>query len=398
MDNSHSPDSYLSRFQTRSAVIGLLAFAICVAAAFIDPEQFFRSYLVSYVFWVGVTVGTLALLLLHNLVGGGWGFLIRRILEAGCQTAPLMVLLFLPILFGMHDLYIWTHEDVVAADEALQHKQPYLNFQFFAVRAVFYFAVWIVLATILRRWSLEQDRTGDGYLTRKMELLSGPGLVAYGLTVTFASVDWIMSLEPHWFSTIYGLIFMMGQGISALAFATILVVALSGHSPISERMTPRHLRDLGTLMFAFVMLWAYVSFSQYLIIWSANLPEEIPWYLQRASDGWQTIAIIVVVFHFAVPFSMLLSRHIKRRAKVMVVVAAMMLVMRYVDLFWYIVPAFGGHDGGPSPLHVHWLDLVAPIGIGGLWLWYFAWQLNGKPLMPLHDPRMEDAFAGGEGH
>jgi hypothetical protein len=288
----------------------------------------------------------------------------------------------------------------VAADKVLQHKTPYLNVTFFTVRAAFYFAVWFAFSTILRRLSLRQDRTGDGYLTRKMELLSGPGLVAYGLTVTFASVDWIMSLEPHWFSTIYGLIFMMGQGVSALAFSILLLVRLSGAEPISERLTARHLRDLGTLMFAFVMLWAYVSFSQYLIIWSANLPEEIPWYIQRSGGGWLAIAVVVVVFHFAVPFSLLLSRYIKRRAKVMVVVSLLMLVMRYVDLYWYIVPGFGGHGAhaGPTPVHVHWMDPLALIGIGGLWLWFFARQLGGKPLMPTHDPRMEDAFAGGEGH
>jgi hypothetical protein len=400
MNKSTSDTAHLGRFGNLAGVVGLVALAICAAGALVNPEQFFHSYLVAYVFWIGIALGSLALFMLHNLVGGGWGFLIRRILEASSQTMPLLALLFVPILLGMHELYIWTHEDVVAGDEALLHKQPYLNVGFFAARAVFYFIVWTTFATILRRWSLQQDRSGDGYMTRKMELVSGPGMVAFGLTATFASVDWIMSLEPHWFSTIYGLIFMMGQGVSALAFATILVVKLSDKSPISDRMTPGHLRDLGTLMFAFVMLWAYVSFSQYLIIWSANLPEEIPWYIQRSGGGWLAIAVVVVIFHFAVPFSLLLSRYIKRRAKVMVSVSVMMLLMRYVDLFWYVVPGFSGHGehAGPTPVHVHWMDPLTLIGIGGVWLWFFVKHLDGKPLMPLHDPRMEDAFAGGEGH
>lgn len=401
MAETESLHPFLSRLQKRALPVGVIALAACFGGAFLNPGQFYQSYLVAFLFWVGVSLGCLALLMLHHLVGGGWGFIIRRLLEAGSRTVPLMVVLFIPIVLGMHDLYIWTHPSVVAADRALQDKHIYLNTPFFLIRAAVYFLVWMGFAWLLSRWSLQQDRTGDASLTRRMQLLSGPGLVIYGITVTFASIDWVMSLEPHWFSTIYGMIFMVGQVLSTLAIAILLVVKLSDRSPIGDVMSPRYLRDLGTLLLAFVMLWAYVSFSQYLIIWAGNLTDEIPWYVQRTETGWKWIALVLVVFHFALPFTLLLSRRIKRRVAVLSAIAGLMVIMRLVDLFWFVAPAFAGHATGAvaGGVHVHWMDLVAPIGIGGLWLWFFTRQMEGKALMPLHDPRMAEAFASsGEGH
>ncbi len=403
MEQTESLDHpLLNRVQQRSLVVGVVALSACVGGALLDPAQFFQAYLVGYLFWVGIALGCLGLVMLHHLVGGGWGFLIRRLLEAGIRTFPLLALLFVPVLVGMHELYVWTHADLVASDEILLHKRPYLNIPFFVVRTAIYFLIWIGAGHFLSRWSLEQDRTGDASLTRRMQTLSGPGLVVFGLSVTFASIDWVMSLEPHWFSTIYGMIFIIGQALAALALSIVWVVGLSDREPLSEVMSPRYLRDLGTLMFAFVMLWAYVSFSQYLIIWSGNLAEEVPWYLQRTAGAWGWIALMVVLFHFALPFSLLLSRHVKRRAKVLTTIAGGMLLMRLVDLFWYVVPAFGGH----GEAHAHaafpaagiWMYLAAPAGIGGLWLAFFARQLKGKALLPLRDPGLEEAFASGEGH
>lgn len=389
---------FLDQIQRQSLFVGIVALAVCVVGALVSPEQFFRSYLFGYLFWIGIALGSIALVMLHHVVGGGWGFLIRRLLEAASRTMPLMALLFIPILAGMHYIFMWTHADLVAVDEILQHKQPYLNVPFFITRAVVYFLIWTGMVFFLSRWSLEQDRTGDLSLSRRLQMLSGPGLLLYGITVTFASIDWVMSLEPHWFSTIYGLLFIIGQALATMAFAIVMVAKLSDRKPLSDLASPKHLRDLGTLMFAFVMLWAYFSFSQWLIIWAGDLPEENSWYLSRIKGGWGWIALAVILFHFVLPFSLLLSRQIKRRAKVMMGVAIGMLFMRLVDLFWIVTPAFGGHGSHSAPVHIHWMDLAAPIGIGGLWLAFFAWQLKGKSLTPIKDPGLEEVLASAEGH
>lgn len=375
----------LDRLQRQSLVIGVVGLLLYTVGGWANPEQFFRSYLLAYVFWVGISLGSLGVVMLHHLTGGGWGFVIRRLLESGTRTLPLMALLFVPLLFGMSDLYVWARPDAVAADEILQHKSAYLNPSFFMLRTAIYFAAWIGVASLLNRWSGEQDRTAAPGLTRRLQLLSGPGLVLYGLTVTFASVDWVMSLEPHWFSSIYGILFMVGQGLASLAFATALAVALADRPPLSELVSPARLHDLGNLLLAFVMLWTYIAFSQFLIIWSGNLPEEIPWYLHRTGGGWQWIGLFLLAFHFALPFLLLLSRQIKRDARMLMIVSAAIIAMRLVDLYWLVVPAFH-----PDGVRLHWMDLAAPVGIGGLWMAVFAWQLKQRPLVPIHDPRLKE--------
>jgi hypothetical protein len=342
----------------------------------------------AYLFWTGIALGCFAIVMLHHMVGGGWGFVIRRLLESGTRTIPLMAVLFLPLFLGLHDLYEWTHSEVVSNDEVLQHKSPYLNVTSFSIRAAAYFAIWMIGAYFLNKWSLEQDRTADRALTRRLQILSGPGLVVYGATVTFASVDWAMSLEPHWFSTIYGIVFMVGQGLATLAFMIIALALLANRKPLSDVVSPQHFHDLGNLMLAFVMLWAYVVFSQFLIIWSGNLPEEIPWYLRRTEGGWQWIAIMLAVFHFALPFVLLLSRGTKRKVRALAMVAVAMIFMRLIDMFWLVAPA---HRTG---LSIHWLDVAAPIGIGGIWVAAFVWQLKGKALLPIYDPRLEETLHG----
>ncbi len=375
----------LDRLQRQSLMIGVVGLLLYTVGGWANPEQFFRSYLLAYVFWVGISLGSLGVVMLHHLTGGGWGFVIRRLLESGTRTLPLMALLFVPLLFGMSDLYVWARPDAVAADEILQHKSAYLNPSFFMLRTAIYFAAWIGVASLLNRWSGEQDRTAAPGLTRRLQLLSGPGLVLYGLTVTFASVDWVMSLEPHWFSSIYGILFMVGQGLASLAFATALAVALADRPPLSELVSPARLHDLGNLLLAFVMLWTYIAFSQFLIIWSGNLPEEIPWYLHRTGGGWQWIGLFLLAFHFALPFLLLLSRQIKRDARMLMIVSAAIIAMRLVDLYWLVVPAFH-----PDGVRLHWMDLAAPVGIGGLWMAVFAWQLKQRPLVPIHDPRLKE--------
>jgi hypothetical protein len=379
---------HLDRIQRLALIIGGVGVGLCVIGLFVNRPQFFQSYLLGYLLWISVPLGCFAIVMLHHMVGGGWGFVIRRLLEAGTRTFLPMLVLFVPILFGMHDLYEWTH-DAARNDAVLQHKSAYLNLPFFWTRTAIYFVVWIGLAYLLNRWSLQQDKTGDRDLTRKLQDMSGPGLLLYGATATFASVDWAMSLEPHWFSTIYGILFMVGQGLTTLAFMIVALALLVRHRPLSDVVTQSHFHDLGNLMLAFVMLWGYVGISQYLIIWSGNLPEEIPWYLNRTQGGWQWVALLLVVCQFALPFLLLLSRTTKRTIRALATLAGVIIFVRLLDLFWLVMPAFH-----PKDLHIHWMDLAAPIGIGGLWIAAFVWQLKGHPLLPVHDPRLEQTLHG----
>ncbi len=388
MTSTESLQPELDRFQQGSLAVGGIALALCVVGAFPDPTQFFRSYLFAFVFWVGVALGSMAILMLHHMVGGTWGFAIRRLLESGTRTFLLMAALVIPILFGMPLLYKWASPGAVGQGTIWQHvhEHPYLNAPFFIVREVIYFVTWILLAYFLNRWSVEQDRTAEPGLMGRLQNLSGPGLVIYGLTVTYASVDWVMSLEPQWFSTIYGMIFMVSEALAAMAFVTVAVMLLSNRKPLSNVVTPSLFNDYGNLLLTFTMLWAYLSFSQYLIIWSGNLQDEIPWYTSRATGGWAWVALFLIVFHFAVPFLLLLSRFIKRRMRVLAVVAALLILMSMIDLFWLTAPAYERAEP-----QFHWMDWVAMIGIGGLWTARFISQLKAKPLLPLHDPRFEGA-------
>ena len=379
MSRPVTPDEGMDRLRRIALLIGVSATAAVLLGAWYNLDQFFRSYLFGYLFWAGIAIGSMALVMLHNLTGGGWGIIIRRCLEASMRTLPLMALLVLPLLLGLPHLYLWARPEAVAADKLLQHKSGYLNAPFFAGRTAGYFAVWLVLAFLLSRWSGQQDRTSDPQVKRRLRMLSGPGLVLYGLTATFASVDWVMSLEPHWFSTIYGMLFMVGQGLAALALALVAVMLLCDREPLAEAVTGQRLNDLGNLMLAFVMLWAYLSFSQFLIIWSGNLPEEIEWYKHRLHGGWMMAALLLVIFHFAAPFVVLLSRGVKRKVRVLGTVAAGIFVFRLVDLYWIMGP---GH--GTSGLHLHWMDVAVPLAIGGLWAEMFVRRLQSRPLVPVH--------------
>ena len=361
-------------------IVGAACLLVSLLGALTATDQFFRSWLLAYLFWFAIALGALPLVMLHHLVGGKWGFATRRILESVTRTLPLMALLFVPVVLGIHSLYEWSHEDVVAQDIILQHKSPYLNSTFFVVRAALYFALWITLGFFLNRWSAEQDTTRDAAIVKRFQRLSGPGLIIYALTITFAATDWVMSLEPHWFSTIYGMMFMVGQTLTTLAFVIAILALLADTPPLSNFLKPEILNDLGNLLFAFIMLWAYLSFSQYIIIWSGNLPEEIPWYLRRSRGGWQWIAVALALFHFAIPFFLLLVRRYKRRRQVISAIAIAVVVMRLVDLMWLVVPA---HE---PAFHVHWLDLATLAGIGGLWIAGFSRQLRKRSLLPLGDP------------
>jgi hypothetical protein len=388
MRSLHQGRPQLDRISSQVYLGGLAGLAVCGAGALLWPEQFFRSYLFAFLFWAGIALGSLAILMLHHLVAGAWGFMIQRTLEAATRTLPVVALLFVPVALGLHSLYEWTHADVVAADKVLQFKRPYLNEGFFLLRSAGYFVAWIGLAWLLSHFSGQQDRQHAERPTLRLQGLSGPGLALFVLTVSFASVDWIMSLEPHWFSTIYGILIGMGQVLSALAFAIVVTRLAMEQEPMRGVVESGHFHDLGNLLLAFVMLWAYMAFSQFLIIWSGNLPEEVPYYITRANTSWKWIGMALVGLHFAVPFLVLLSRGSKQNARLLSLVAGGILLMRLVDNFWLVAPAF--HRDG---LRLHVLDLLLPLAIGGIWLSAFLWQLGRRSMLPTHDPRLQEALS-----
>ncbi len=381
----------LARLQQRALVVGILGLAAGAVGAVLNLDQFFRSWLIGFMFCLGLSIGPLALLMLQHMSGGQWGLVGRRVFEAASRNLPFVALMFIPILFGLPRLYEWARPEAVQADHILQMKAPYLNVPFFIARAVLYFALWIGGAWLLNAWSAAQDR-GEVATTpadsRRFRVLSAPGLIVYVLTMTFASTDWIMSLDPHWYSTIFGFIFVAGQGLTGLALVIVVLSALATTQPYATYLNTRHFLDLGKLLLAFVMLWAYFSFSQFLIIWAGNLPEEITFFAERLRGGWQWVSLAILLGHFVLPFVLLLSRDLKRRPRLLAQVAIVILLFRFVDLLWLVEPMFG-HENFP----LHWMNLVIPAGLVGVWFFLFARQLRSRPLLPLNDPFFKEAFA-----
>ena len=381
----------MRQWRIRFAVLGVIGLAATAAGLFaVSPDQFYHSWLWSYLFVLGVASGCLAWLMVQYLSGGAWGVVMRRSAEAAARTLPLVALLFIPVLIGIPNLYPWSHPNVVAAEEIVRHQRPYLNLPFFLIRAAVYLGGWCFMSWYLNRWSAIEDREGGQAPRRKMGALSGPGLIFWGFAVTFMSTDWVLSIHSEWTSTMYGLLIVAGQALSSMAFLIAVIVFLSARKPMADVVTPRHLHDLGKLMFAVIMLWSYFSFSQFLIIWAGNLPDEIPWYLVRLRGGWQYVALVIVVGHFALPFALLLSRDLKRNFKLLRNIAVFVLAMRVVDTYWQVAPHFRSGSFGMS-----WVDVSALAGLGGIWMAYFLHQLAKRPLVPLNDPYLSEALQHG---
>jgi hypothetical protein len=381
----------LDRLQRLALGVGIVALALSALGAVVDRGQFLSSWLLGVTYWLGISIGCLALAMIHHLTGGAWGIPVRRVFEAAAGVLPLLALLFLPVLFGLDELYLWARPEA-AADPVLQHKAPYLNEPFFVLRSAAYFLAWGGLAFWLRGLSSRQDRAPDPALTKRMQAVAAPGLVVWAMVTTFAYVDWLMSLEPHWFSTIYGVYFFGGTGLASMAFLIVVALLLARREPLAGLIGPRHFHDWGKLMFAFVLLWTYFAVSQLIIIWTGNLPEEIEWYLHRMSHGWQYVGLALALGHFALPFALLLSRDLKLHMQRLAGVAAFVLVMRWVDHLWQIAPAFH-----PEGVRVHWLDVAAPLAVGGLWLATFVWLYKRRPILPINDPYLEESL-GDEAH
>jgi hypothetical protein len=383
----NSPETYgpqLDRVQKRAGFVGVVGFLFCVLIFFRDRDQFFHSYLYAYIYWISIPFGSIAILMLHHLTGGRWGYPLRRILEAGTRTLPLMAVLYIPIWFGMSRLYPWTNPDEFPDDYLHHFKKTYLSPGFFTARTILYFMILFGIIYLLNKWSADQDRTGDPIIQHRLGFMSGPAVVLWAFVVTGAAFDWVMSLEPEWYSTIYGLIFVDVEVLLTLSFVLFVFGRLSKDGPLKDSVRIQDYNDQGNLMFAFLMLWGYLSFDQFLLIYATNLKDEIPWYLTRAFTGWGFVASFLIVFHFFVPFFLLLQRAIKRKLRLLSRVAAFMIVLTMVDIYWLVTPAFD--KKGP---HLHPMDIFALIGIGGIWVSTFAWQLKRMPILPLHDPRFE---------
>jgi hypothetical protein len=405
LDATYTPPvAEIDARRSKALIAGLAGLALCAVGFVFDRDHFFRAWLIAFLLVYGITLGSIALVMINHLSGGAWG-VFRRIFEASSRTVPFVAVLFLPVALGIGHLYPWASPEHVAADEALRHRAPYLNTGFWLLRVVVYFGGWSLLSLALNRLSARQD-AGDVNANLTLQRVSGAGLVFYALTVTAAGIDWIMALNPHWYSTLFGFLMMGGQGLAALAFTVIVARHLFEREPMAELLKPHHFQDLGKLMFAFVMLWAYFNFSQYLLTFAANLVEETPYMITRTSHGWQYLALFLVVFQFVVPWLLLLSRDRKRTPGRLVMVACWILFVRFTDLYMMMSPEFS--STGPnlhllegehqSVFFVHWLDLAAPLAIGGLWLWMFLAELRRQPLLATGDPYLRAALESGGGH
>jgi hypothetical protein len=389
----------INRLQLGALVAAGLGVVLCVLLALLvenGTKQFFQSYLMAYIFWFGLGLGSLALVMIHHLSAGKWGFTVRRLLEAGGMTLPLMALLFIPIILGMNDIYFrWLDPEYFAGDPLILHKADYLSQQWFIIRAIIYFVIWTLLAVTLFKFSTDQDKAPDGDFKANWRLraVSGVGLVLYVITMTLASVDWGMSIEPHFFSTMYGVLYMVGQGLSTFAFLIIVLTLIGKDPPLDQVVSPNRIHSIGKLLLAFTVLWTYVSYGQFVIIWSGNLPEFTPWYISRSENGWNIVAISLILLQFAVPFFLLLSRPLKRRLSVLWLVALLVIIMRMVDIFWWIAPDFS--DTG---LYFNPLYIANHIALGGIWLAAFAWILKRRPLLPLNDMRNDPRVQKGHAH
>ena len=386
-----TPPPVVKTIQARSLIIGLIFAAISLVIAFIRPDQFFRAYLLGYMCWLGVALGSMAVLMIRHLTGGGWGLVIRRIMGAAMRTLPLLAVLFIPLLFGLPKLYVWARPlDHVADPHLRQHLQDitksYLNVHGFIIRAIIYLGIWNLLSFLLTQWSREQDKVTTRDNTQRFKAVSGPGLILYAFTISFAAIDWIMSIDPSWISTIYGLLILIGELLSAMCFAVVIERILVNYKPMSEMLKPDFVHDHGKWMLTFIMVWAYFSFSQWLIIWAGNLPDEITWYMRRLNGGWGFVGLTLVIFQFAVPFVLLLSRPFKRDIRQLVWLAAWIMLMRYLDLFWIIEPNFS------QTFTLTLADIVVPIAIGGIWMAYFFRNLSLLPLLPAFDPSVNEVL------
>ncbi|HEX7152642.1 MAG TPA: hypothetical protein VF618_14225 [Thermoanaerobaculia bacterium] len=389
-DGKRPASTGIARVQMPALIVGIIGLVLAGVGYFTSEVEFFRAWLAPFVFWFLIAAGSLGILMLQYVTGGEWGILVRRPLGAAARTIWIFALFILPLLFGLKHVYIWANPDIVAHDKLLQAKQLWLNNQFWIGRTAFYFALWLLWAWRVRKLSLKfyEDRSPETDLARRK--WAAAGIFMFVMTMTLASVDWVMSLEPKWYSSMFGISFTVGAGLSAFAAVTFFLTLIANTKAMQDVLKPNHFRDLGNLMLAFTMLWAYTAFSEFLLIWYGNIKEEIPYFLKRQHGAWGAMALALIIFHFFLPFTMLLMRHIKDRPQTIKIVTIVILIMRFVDLYWLITPAhYGMH------FHFHWITIAAFFGIGGVWLWAFIQQLKGQTIIPIHETWVDEAIREG---
>ncbi len=380
------------RLGTIALSAGIIFLAVSALGYFQDSAQFFLAYMTAFVFWLSISLGGLFFTMLHHLTGAKWSTVLRRMSENIASTIPLMAILFIPLLFGLHELFHWSHAEIFdptspAFDELLAKKEPYLNVPFFLIRAVIYFGVWILLSRLLRKTSLAQDKGHDEAQVRKMRRVSAPGMVAFALTLTFASFDWVMSLDAHWFSTIFGVYIFSGAFLALMSFMILVGYYHRRNNVLAETVTVEHYHDLAKLTFGFIIFWAYMAFSQYFLIWYANIPEENYWYLYRWENSWKYVSLVVIFGHFVIPFVGLITRAAKRNVTYLAFMSVWILIMRWVDLYWLVMPTH--HQDG---FHFSWMDITTLQGIGGLFVWYFWKKHSSQPMVPVGDPALKSSL------
>jgi len=372
-----------------SGIVGMLGVVASVALGRGEAaDQLYFSWLVAFLFFLSIALGAMFFVLVHFVCRAGWGVAVRRLSENVMATVPLFAALFVPVAAGMHHLFHWTDAEAVAHDALLQSKAPYLNTSFFFVRAAVYFTCWTVIALVYYRGSCRQDDSGDESITRRLTARSGPAIVLYAVTVSFAAIDWIMSLDPHWYSTIFGVYYFSGALVGTFSFTVLIAVALRRAGYLRHAVTVEHFHDLGKLLFAFSLFWAYIAFSQFFLIWYANLPEETVWYMRRLEGSWKALTIVLALGHFAVPFFFLMSRTIKRHRGLLVIGAIWMLLIHLLDIYWLVMPVLHAHGVRPALL-----DLTTLVGIGGLFFALFGWLLTRRALVPMRDPRLMESLS-----
>ena len=382
------PGHSWNRLPMMGAGVALLGAVACAVLGASNPKQFFFSWLVSFLFFLSLTVGALFFVLIQYASQGGWGIVLRRIGETTFATIPVLAVLSLPLLLGLHDLYPWSVPGASEHDALLRWKEPFLNVPFFLIRAALYFIIWSAMALLYYRGSRSQDVTGDPGVSARLRRFAGPAIIVLALTQTLASIDWIMSLTPHWYSTMFGVYFFAGSFVGFIALLSVVAVAMRRAGLLDTVISAEHLHDIGKFLFAFTAFWAYIAFSQFFLVWYANMPEETIWYKARLEGSWKMVSIILMAGHFGVPFLYLMGRAVKRRGWTLAIGGAWLLAMHFLDLYWQVMPTLHPEGVRPSAL-----DVAAFVAIGGSFVAAASWLMRRQALVPLRDPRLGESLA-----
>lgn len=395
MSETLSRSRYLPRAREMALIGGLVCLALLAIGIFLEPgrgrifhlhpAQLFHSWLFAWLFWFGISMGSLGIVMMHYLFGGGWGYLVRRFGEAAALVVPVMAVLFVPVVLGARYLYPWADPGQVAHDPVIQHKAAYLNLGFWTIRAVIYFAVFWLWAWLLRLGSVSLDRIPRPRVLKRQVNLSSVGEVIYFALMSLAAVDWIMSREPHWISSVFGFIVVISQALSALCFMVLMVAIYADEPPLKDVIQGRYLNDLASVVLTFVILWAYLSFAQFLVIWLGNKQDEIPWYIRRTDGGWRWVGAALMGLHFLVPFILLLMRPIKQKIGRLAAVAGGLMFMRVIDVLYWVTPTdpHGDNWGALNWIYAEAMNVLALLGIGGIWFVAFLWFLKNRPILPI---------------